>query len=77
MGVVITPIGNLPNRKELFVRTRLEPLGQMVKLMMNFISFCDGQVSLFEIAENLNLPIWELYELVDKLESHRLVSVKK
>ena len=52
-------------------------LDKEVKLMMNFISFCDGQVSLFEIAENLNLPIWELYELVDKLESHRLVSVKK
>ena len=52
-------------------------INKEVKLMMNFISFCDGQVSLLEIAENLNLPIWELYELVDKLESHKLISVKE
>ena len=48
-----------------------------VHLMMNFISFCDGQTSLLEIAENLNLPIWELYELVDKLESHSLIGVNE
>jgi aminopeptidase-like protein len=48
-----------------------------VKLMMNFISICDGQASLLEIAEILNLPIWELYELVDKLESHSLIGVNE
>ena len=48
-----------------------------VELMMNFISFCDGQTSLLEIAESLNLPIWKLYELVDKLESHSLIVVNK
>ena len=48
-----------------------------VRLMMNFISFCDGQTPLLEIAENLNLPIWELYELVDKLESHSLIGVNE
>ena len=45
-----------------------------VKLMMNFISLCDGQSSLLEIAENLNVPIWNLYEIVKKLESHNLIS---
>ena len=48
-----------------------------VGLMMNFISICDGQASLLEIAESLNLPIWELYELVDKLESNSLISVNQ
>ena len=48
-----------------------------VELMMNFISFCDGQTSLLEIAESLNLPIWKLYELVDKLESHSLIVVNE
>ena len=48
-----------------------------VLLMMNFISFCDGQTSLLEIAESLNLPIWKLYELVDKLESHSLIGVNE
>ena len=47
------------------------------RLMINFISFCDGQTSLLEIAESLNVPIWELYKLVEKLESHSLISVNE
>ena len=46
-----------------------------VKLMMDFISLCDGTTSLIEIAERLNVPIWDLYGLVDKLKSHGLISV--
>ena len=42
---------------------------------MNFISLCDGESSLLEIAESLNVPIWQLYDLVEKLESHNLISV--
>ena len=46
-----------------------------VKLIMNFISLCDGQTSLLEIAENLNVPIWELYHLVDKLKNNSLIDI--
>ena len=42
-------------------------------LMMDFLSLCDGKTSLLLIAERLNVPIWELYELVDKLISHSLI----
>ena len=48
-----------------------------VKLMMNLLSFCDGQSSLLEISESLNLPIWDLYETVEKLKSHNLIKVIK
>ena len=44
-----------------------------VKLMMDFISFCDGKTSLIEIAERLNVPTWDLYELVEKLELEKLI----
>ena len=40
---------------------------------MNFLSLCDGQNSLLEIAEYLNLPIWELYEIADLLKNHQLI----
>jgi aminopeptidase-like protein len=40
---------------------------------MNFLSLCDGQNSLLEIAEHLNLPIWELYEVANLLKSHELI----
>ena len=48
-----------------------------VRLMMNFISFCDGQTSLLKISESLNVPIWELYDIVDKLKSYSLISTKE
>ena len=49
--------------------------GDKVKLMMDFISICDGNSSLLVIAETLNVPIWTLYNLVDKLESKELITV--
>jgi aminopeptidase-like protein len=41
--------------------------------MMDLISLCDGKNTLLQIAETLNTPIWELYELVDKLVTHKLL----
>lgn len=48
--------------------------GAEVRLMMNLISWCDGEHTLIEIAEKLNVPAWDLYELVEKLKSHDLIS---
>jgi aminopeptidase-like protein len=45
-----------------------------VKIMMNLISFCDGEHSLIDIAEKINLPAWDLYELIEKLISQDLIS---
>ena len=51
--------------------------GEGVRLMMNFISLCDGRTSLLKIAELLGVPIWDLYELCDKLEEHNLLSINE
>jgi aminopeptidase-like protein len=48
--------------------------GREVKTMMNLLSFCDGEHSLIDIAEKINLPAWDLYELIEKLVSHDLIS---
>ena len=48
-----------------------------VRLMMDLISLCDGQTPLLEIAEYLNLPIWELYDVVDELKDHRIIEINK
>jgi len=50
---------------------------QEVRLMMNLISLCDGQYSLLDIAENLNIPIWELYELTEQLVKHELLEINE
>ena len=47
--------------------------GEEVRLMMDFISLCDGITSLLNIAELLNVPTWDLYDLVDKLLVHELI----
>ena len=44
-----------------------------VRLMMDFISLCDGKTSLLEIANEINVPIWDLYYLCEKLEGHQLL----
>jgi aminopeptidase-like protein len=51
-----------------------KPEGQ-TRLMMDLISLCDGVNSLLDIAETLETPIWNLYELCDKLKGHGLLSV--
>ena len=47
--------------------------GEQARLMMDVISLCDGENTLLQIAETLITPIWELYELVDKLVEHKLL----
>ena len=48
---------------------------EKISLMMNFISLCDGKSSLLEIAESLNLPIWNLYDTVKELKNHNLLDI--
>jgi aminopeptidase-like protein len=52
-------------------------LAKQVMLMLDFISLCDGNNSLLDIADRLCVPAWDLYELVDKLEAHNLIVSNK
>ncbi len=47
-----------------------------LNLMMDFISLCDGKNSLIKIADNLNIPAWDLYEIIDKLKINNLIEEK-
>lgn len=49
--------------------------GEEVALMMNFITLCDGQTALIDIAEQLGVPAWELYPILDKLVAHHLLEL--
>jgi len=44
-----------------------------VKLMMNFITWCDGSNSILDIAKKLDIPIWNLYKTVDILKEEKLI----
>jgi len=44
-------------------------------LMMDLITWSDGSKSLLEIAEICNVPIWELYPIIDKLSRNSLLKL--
>ena len=60
-------------KRNLYPTLSFRNRNKKVNLMMNFISFCDGRSSLLEIADKLNMPIWDLYGLIDELYSHDLI----
>lgn len=51
--------------------------GVEVRLMMNLITWSDGSRSLLEIAELCEAPVWALYDIVDRLVEHGLLSLSE
>jgi aminopeptidase-like protein len=47
------------------------------RLMMNLISYSDGQHSLLEIADICSVPVWDLYSIVEQLSAHDVIEVSK
>jgi aminopeptidase-like protein len=45
-------------------------------LTKHFLSYCDGQKSIIEIAELLDEPSWDLWPIMEKLVDNGLLSVK-
>lgn len=43
------------------------------KVIVDLMSWCDGKHSLLEIAEKMDVPIWELYDVLGVLIQHNLV----
>jgi aminopeptidase-like protein len=64
-------------KRGLYSNLSTKGVDKEVKLMMNFISLCDGESSLLEIAENINVPIWDLYDIVQILVNHNLIFVNE
>jgi aminopeptidase-like protein len=48
-----------------------------VQIMMNFISYCDGQHSMLEIAKLIDKPFGELVLIMEKLIDKGLMSIEK
>jgi len=47
--------------------------GLQVRDMMNLIAYCDGTRTLLEIADELDVPMWDLVSLAERLKSHGLL----
>ena len=44
-----------------------------VTVMMDMLAYCDGSLTLLEIADRIGVPFWELLPIVKKLISHDLL----
>jgi len=46
-----------------------------VRSMMDFIAYADGENDLIDISNKINVPVWELYPIIEKLRRVDLFSV--
>lgn len=49
-------------------------VGEAVSLLLDTLSYCDGEHSVIDIAELLSKSVWELQAIFDDLLSHNLIS---
>ena len=61
-------------KRGLYQTLSIKKKDEQGRLMMDFISHCDGKNSLLDIADLIGVPAWNLYEIISKLESHNLIS---
>jgi len=74
-----TPITNFycephMSKRNLYPKlSKKESINNKTKIMMDFISYSDGKNTLLDIAEKCNLPIWNLYTIVEKLHKEKII----
>lgn len=79
----VTPVSNVIGEPFMSKRNLRSTLGGDnhnkgdFKLVSDLISMSDGRKSLLDIAESLDIPVWDLYEPLDRLIDIDLISLVK
>lgn len=60
-------------KRGLFPAIRTKTSLEEVKKMMNFTAYADGTHDLIDISGRINVPVWELYPVVERLKKARLI----
>jgi aminopeptidase-like protein len=50
---------------------------EKVKNMMNFIAYADGKNDLIDISNLINVPVWDLYPIIEKLSGSDLLEIER
>jgi len=61
------------DKRGLYPTLSTKESGRQVREMMNLIAYSDGQHSLLDIADKIGVPMWDLFPIVDRLKTHRLL----
>ena len=40
---------------------------------MNFLAYCDGSKDLLQIAEKIDIPVWNLFSIVERLIKNKII----
>lgn len=48
-----------------------------VKTIIDFIAYADGNNDLIDISNKINVPVWELYPIIEKLLKSDLLKIVK
>ncbi len=60
-------------RRGLYPTLSIKSVYDQTFLMMNLLAYADGKHDLLAIAERLQVPMWELFPLVDRLKEENLL----
>ena len=63
-------------KRGLYPNLSTKTSGFETSLMMDLITWSDGEQSLIDIAEICEVPIWDLYPILDKLVENDLIELK-
>lgn len=64
-------------KRGLYPETSTKESTDAVRSMMDLLAYSDGTIDLVEIAETINVPVWELYKIVKNLVRHGLLEVPR
>lgn len=61
-------------KRGLYPNTSTKESKQKVQKIMNFIAYADGNNDLIDISNKINVPVWELHPIIEKLKSFDLLT---
>ncbi len=64
-------------KRGLYPNISTKESGNIVKDMMNLLTYIDGKQSLLEIANQINCPIWDLIDICNKLDKQGVITIKE
>lgn len=62
-------------KRRLYPTLSAKSSAREVRDMMNLVAYCDGENTLLDVAEKINVPMWSLLPIVDNLKKERLLEI--
>lgn len=62
-------------RRDLYPTISIKSSNGEVTNMMNFIAYADGKNDLIDISNKINVPVWEIYPIIEKLKKTDLIDI--